>query len=99
MNWHMISGFHRLAVNAAAAAIAMVGVVIGQVTAPVINSAWLVDLRTVTAVGAVVISGTWWLSRKFQSIEDKLEAADSARREMQAAIAKLIEEQENKHHR
>lgn len=31
------------------------------------------DLKTVCAVGAIVLSGTWTLSRRFQRMEDRVE--------------------------
>jgi hypothetical protein len=33
-----------------------------------------VDLKTVAAVGGVVLPATWWLARKFTQIEDRFDA-------------------------
>jgi len=33
---------------------------------------WTVDLRTVFAVGGLVIPGVWWLGSKFTGITDQL---------------------------
>jgi hypothetical protein len=41
---------------------------------PVVSGGWLVDIRTAVAVGGVVLPATWWLSRKFTTISDRLDA-------------------------
>lgn len=85
---------HPKAASLAAGAVAMVAATLGDAVTPVVHADWLVDLRTVGTVGALVISGTWWLAKKFQRIEDRLDRAENARSEMQAALSKLIEKNE-----
>ena len=45
-------------------------------TPPQINGNWLVDLRTVFAVGGVVLGGTAFIIRWMSRIEARLEAGD-----------------------
>ncbi len=42
-----------------------------------ISPDWTVDLRTVAAVGAVVLSGTWWLSSRLRGFSDRLREGDA----------------------
>ena len=87
----MISWIHKSGSSITAAVIAMSMTFLGDVAQPVIHADWAVDLRTVGAVGALVVSGTWWLAKKFQRIEDRLDRAEEARNGMQKALSKLIE--------
>ena len=45
-------------------------------SAPHIDGSWLMDFRTVCAVGAVVLLGTWRIGRWMKGIEDKLAIGD-----------------------
>lgn len=95
MHWATI--VHKGLPSLGAATIAMCMTILGDAIAPIINSGWLVDLRTVCAVGGCVLAGTWWLAKKFQRIEDQLERAEEARSYMQKALSKLIEEHQKNH--
>ena len=44
---------------------------------PQISGNWLVDIRTLCAVGAVVLGGTWWIARWMQRVEDRLKAGEA----------------------
>jgi hypothetical protein len=56
--------------------LAMVTTAFGRVmfadAPPVVNANWLMDFRTICAVGAVVLIGTWRLGRWMKEIDDKL---------------------------
>jgi hypothetical protein len=43
---------------------------------PQISGNWLVDIRTVCVVGAVVLGGTWWVAKWMQRVLDRLEALE-----------------------
>ena len=44
---------------------------------PQISGNWLVDIRTLCAVGAVVLGGTWWVARWMQKVEDRLKSGEA----------------------
>ena len=44
---------------------------------PTISGNWLVDLRTVCAVGGVVLFGAWWIARWMQKVEDRLKSGET----------------------
>jgi len=44
---------------------------------PQISGNWLVDIRTMCAVGAVVLGGTWWIARWMQKVEDRLKSGEA----------------------
>lgn len=93
---HTVS--HRLLMNATAASIAMAVTLLGDLAAPIISANWLIDVRTVLSVGGIVLTATWWLGRKFQNIEDRLRAAETARHQMQEDLGELIKLQHNRRH-
>src|SRR5690242_13142645 len=43
---------------------------------PQISGNWLVDIRTVCVVGAVVLGGTWWVAKWMQKVLDRLQALE-----------------------
>lgn len=49
----------------------------------------LMDLKTVCAVGGVVLLGTWHLSKWMQEIVDRLKEQDKHRTELELKISKL----------
>ena len=54
---------------------AMLATAFGSVATQVTGE-WTLDLKTVCAVGAVVIPGTWWLSARLKSLGDQLRDAE-----------------------
>lgn len=48
-----------------------------------------IDLKTVGAVGAIVLSGTWSLSKRFARIEEKLEGLKELQHRIEV-VEKLI---------
>ena len=44
---------------------------------PTVSGNWLVDLRTVCAVGGVVLAGAWWIARWMQKVEDRLKSGET----------------------
>ena len=84
--------------NAGAATIAMAITLLGDLAAPVISANWLIDIRTVVSVGGIVLTATWWLSKKFQNIEDRLKNAEVARQQMQEALGEIIREHKARRH-
>lgn len=44
---------------------------------PTISPEWHMEIKTVAAVGAVVISGTWWLSKMLMRIHSRLDSMES----------------------
>ena len=52
---------------------------------------WTVDLRTVFAVGGVVVPGVWWLGSKFRGITDQLLAAEQVFKKFEARFQSLEE--------
>ena len=53
----------------------------GVTLAQILDSTTHISLGAALAAGTAVVSGTWWLSRKFQAIEDR-----------DSAVAKALEE-------
>lgn len=41
-----------------------------------LDGSWLVDVRTICAVGGIVLLGTWRIGRWMRRIEDRLDAGD-----------------------
>ncbi len=71
---------------------AMLGTGAGQAAtgvSPQISADWLVDLRTVLTVGGVVLPATWWLSRAFTRISDRLEAGDVRFAALERTLARM----------
>jgi hypothetical protein len=58
----------------AAGTVAMLATAVGG-AATQVSPDWTVDLRTVFAVGGIVIPGVWWLGAKFRGITDQLSSA------------------------
>jgi len=56
-----------------------------------VSADWLVDLRTVLTVGGVVLPATWWLSRAFTRISDRLEAGDVRFAALERTLARMEE--------
>lgn len=54
-----------------------------------ISSEWMLDLKTICAVGGVVYLGAWRLSRWMKAIEDSNQAALDRTARIEAFIAKL----------
>ena len=54
-----------------------------------VSADWLVDLRTVLTVGGVVLPATWWLSRAFTRISDRLEAGDVRFAALERTLARM----------
>ena len=44
---------------------------------PQISGNWLMDIRTICAVGMVVLGGTWWVARWMQKVEDRLKSGEA----------------------
>lgn len=53
----------------------MVATAIGGV-ATQISSDWTVDIRTVCAVGGIVLPGVWWMSSRLTKFSDRLKDGD-----------------------
>ena len=53
----------------------------GVTLAQILDSTTHISLGAALAAGTAVVSGTWWLSRKFQAIEDR-----------DSSVAKALEE-------
>lgn len=75
--------------------VAMVGTGAGMAATggatPQVSADWLVDLRTVLTVGGVVLPATWWLSRAFTGIADRLSAGDRRFAELERTLARMEE--------
>ena len=88
---------HRIYLNASAAGVAMAFSLIADAL-PIVSDKWLIDLRTAISVGGTVLAATWWLGRKFQSIEDRLKSAETARAQMQEDLGELIRAHRSRRH-
>lgn len=66
-------------------------VLIGGAAPPqtVVNGGWLVDIRTICAVGGIVLIGTWRLSWWMKAIEERLKTGEDRFTRIEASIAKL----------
>ena len=67
----------------------------GVTLAQILDSTTHISLGAALAAGTAVVSGTWWLSRKFQAIEDRDSSVAKALEEhakAEAAIATALAE-------
>jgi len=67
----------------------------GVTLAQILDSTTHISLGAALAAGTAVVSGTWWLSRKFQAIEDRDASVATALAEhakTEAAIATALAE-------
>lgn len=56
----------------------LTGVVMGSTAAGSLIEDHSVDIKTVAAVGTIVLGGTWSLSRRFTRLDDRISAVESA---------------------
>jgi prefoldin subunit 5 len=94
------AALNKVVSNATAVGMAMLVTLLGDALVPVVSDKWLIDIKTAVSVGGTMLIATWWLSRKFQNIEDKFQnladrvnSADKAREKMQEDLTDLIRAQ------